>query len=264
MNFDIHSVPLASLNSMTKYPSIPTYHALDPSNGSLIENQVTDFGQDEVIMTEKVDGTNSRIILCPDGPFLIGSREELLHAGGDVVANSSMGIVDALRDVAKSVAAEWKPIRIVVFYLETFGGKTSSGSKNYGKDVTGYRLFDICDVADYDEVLYWAPERIASWREAGGQKFRSESWLADTAHLLGIPVVPRIPFPGELPTTLSGMSDFLSEHLPKTKCLLSPSGLGVPEGRVLRSSDRSKIAKARFEDYARTLRRITQGGRDRG
>jgi hypothetical protein len=60
------------------------------------------------------------------------------------------------------------------------------------------------------------------------------------------------------------MSDFLSEHLPKTKCLLSPSGLGVPEGIVLRNYDRSKIAKARFEDYARTLRRIMQGGRGRG
>lgn len=264
MNFDIHSVPLASLNSMTKYPSIPTYHALDPSNGSLIESQVTDFGQDEVIMTEKVDGTNSRIILCPDGPFLIGSREELLHAGGDVVANPSMGIVDALRDVAKSVAAGWNPNRIVVFYLETFGGKTSSGSKNYGREVTGYRLFDMCDIEYYGEVLYWSPERISSWRESGGQKFRAEGWLTNTANQLGIPVAPRILFPGELPTTLSGMSDFLSEHLPKTKCLLSPSGLGVPEGIVLRNYDRSKIAKARFEDYARTLRRIMQGGRGRG
>ncbi|WP_197700743.1 hypothetical protein [Micromonospora purpureochromogenes] len=29
-SFDIRSADLRAVNSMTKYPSIPTYHALDP------------------------------------------------------------------------------------------------------------------------------------------------------------------------------------------------------------------------------------------
>lgn len=56
-----------------------------------------------VTLTEKVDGTNSRIIVLPDGSYLIGSREELLYARGDLIGNPALGIVDALRDVAENL-----------------------------------------------------------------------------------------------------------------------------------------------------------------
>ncbi|MFI7515873.1 hypothetical protein ACIBVK_20520 [Micromonospora echinofusca] len=60
-----------------------------------------------VTLTEKVDGTNARIVGLPGGAYLIGSREELLYARGDLIGNPALGIVDALRDVAErlSVAA---------------------------------------------------------------------------------------------------------------------------------------------------------------
>jgi hypothetical protein len=32
-NFSVRTADLRALNSLTKYPSIPTYHALDPRNG---------------------------------------------------------------------------------------------------------------------------------------------------------------------------------------------------------------------------------------
>lgn len=41
--------------------------------------------------------------------------------------------------------------------------------------------------------------------------------------------------------------------LPATQVALSDNALGRAEGVVLRTKDRSRIAKARFEDYARTL-----------
>ncbi len=41
MQFDLRETDLAKLNSLTKYPSIPTYHALDPKNGSLLEQVTT-------------------------------------------------------------------------------------------------------------------------------------------------------------------------------------------------------------------------------
>ena len=73
MTFDLTKIDLALLNSMTKYPSIPTYHTLDPKNGALSEPASAFEG--DVIGTEKVDGTNSRIILTPDGRYLICAGE---------------------------------------------------------------------------------------------------------------------------------------------------------------------------------------------
>jgi hypothetical protein len=35
--FDLRTTNLRALNSLTKYPSIPTYHELDPCNGSLLD-----------------------------------------------------------------------------------------------------------------------------------------------------------------------------------------------------------------------------------
>lgn len=89
---------LRAINSLTKYPSILTYHALG-DRGRVSDRVQVDFGTDPVLVTEKIDGTNARII-CRDGDYLIGSREELLHARGDRVHNPAMGIVDAMRPIA--------------------------------------------------------------------------------------------------------------------------------------------------------------------
>jgi hypothetical protein len=51
------------------------------------------------------------------------------------------------------------------------------------------------------------------------------------------------------------MLAFLRAHLAETLCRLDDAAGGKPEGIVLRSPDRSTIAKARFEDYERTLKR---------
>ncbi|WP_236142941.1 RNA ligase family protein [Nostoc sp. CMAA1605] len=96
-DFSLRSCDLNKLNSLTKYPSIPTYHALG-EKGKLLEETVTFDG--EVILTEKVDGTNSRIILLPDGNYVLGSREELLFAKGDLIGNPALGIVNSLKGVA--------------------------------------------------------------------------------------------------------------------------------------------------------------------
>lgn len=76
MTFDVRNMDLSALNSLTKYPSIPTYHDLDPANGSLLNTTVAYTGP--VIGTEKIDGTNSRIVSLPDGTYILGSREEFL------------------------------------------------------------------------------------------------------------------------------------------------------------------------------------------
>ena len=65
MAFDIRQTDLGKLNSMTKYPSILTYHTLG-DKGVLRETVQVPFAG-RVLGTEKVDGTNCRLIFCPDG-----------------------------------------------------------------------------------------------------------------------------------------------------------------------------------------------------
>lgn len=254
---DVRSVDLRALNSLTKYPEIPTYHQLDPRSGCLLDEAVPFQGQ--VIGTEKIDGTNSRIILLPGGGYLIGSREELLYASGDLIGNPTLGIVDNLKPVVEAVPRDLYGDVLRVLYLELYGGgKIGAGAKQYStRGAVGWRLFDAVDVYDYAEKLSWEPARISSWRQHGGQAFAVEEELASTASAVGVQLTPRL-FTidaSEVPTDVEKMYAFLGEHLPRTLVALDDSGKGRPEGIVLRTSDRSAIAKARFQDYERTIRR---------
>lgn len=245
---------LAALNSATKYPSIPTYHALDPKNGSLIEEPTVFDG--DVILTEKVDGTNGRIILFPDGDYCIGSREELLHARGDRIANPALGIVDALRPLADRLKPRDEHRQILVFFLEVYGRKIGGAAKQYtGGSSVGYRLFDIaCLLPD---VLDWPREEISQWRDGGGQRFCAEAVLQRAAEAEAVELTPRLETvpAAALPSDIEGMAAFLARRLPVTRVALDEGAGHQPEGIVLRTSDRSVIAKARFQDYARTLKR---------
>ncbi|GLW34615.1 RNA ligase family protein [Actinoplanes regularis] len=253
-DFDIRAADLKALNSLTKYPSIPTYHELDPRNGGLTET-VTSF-PGPVIGTEKVDGCNSRLILLPDGSYLLGSREELLYARGDLIGNPSQGIVAGLRDVADGLPDhELPPDTLRVYYLELYGGKIGGQAKNYsGRGAVGWRLFDVAEVNDLQERLTWPAERISAWRDGGGQEYATEDELRAVSLF---DLAPRLfTMDGaDLPTEVAGVHAFLGERLPRTLVALDDSGQGRPEGIVLRTPDRSVIAKARFQDYERTLKR---------
>jgi len=256
--FDVRSTDLRVLNSLTKYPSIPTYHALDPRNGGLLE-PATAFSGD-VIGTEKVDGTNSRLILLPDGTYLIGSREELLYARGDLVGNPALGIVEQLRPVAAHLI-ERHTGGLHIYFLELFGGKVGGAAKQYTTDPSrfGWRLFDVVLLDDWASALTWPAARISAWREAGGQPFAGEDRLAELAAAADLALTPRLfRRPADaLPTTIEGMQALLTQTLPATLVALDGAGgvAGRSEGIVLRTEDRSVIAKARFQDYARTLQR---------
>ncbi|MFI8301518.1 RNA ligase family protein [Streptomyces nigra] len=245
---------IAALNTATKYPSIPTYHALDPKNGGLLEAPTTFDG--DVILTEKVDGTNGRIVLFPDGDYFIGSREELLHARGDRIANPSLGIVEALAPLADRLKPRDEHRQILVFFLEVYGHKIGGAAKQYtSSGRVGYRLFDIaCLLPD---VLEWDRAQISAWRESGGQRFCTEATLQRAANAEAIELTPRLGLvPGaEVPASVEDMAAFLAGRLPETRAALDEGAGGGPEGIVLRSADRSVIAKARFQDYRRTLKR---------
>lgn len=253
-DFDVRTANLREINSLTKYPSIPTYHALDPSNGSLTDEVVEFTGP--VFLTEKVDGTNGRIVSLPDGTYLIGSREHLLYAKGDLIGDPALGIVDALKPIAERLAA---PVgdRIVVRFFEVYGGKVSAASKHYTKaKQVSARLFDIAVLGDYAEMLDWSSERIASWRDNGGQRYYGEYDLIESAAIHGLETVPRLDKVegAGLPTSIADMRNFLADYLPHTMVALDGEP-GLAEGIVLRDDQRRVIAKARFQDYDRTLKR---------
>lgn len=252
----MRDVPLDRLNTATKYPSIPTYHTLDKSNGRLLPETVRFVG--DVVLTEKVDGTNARIIQFPDD-WIIGSREHLLHARGDLVHNPEHGIVDALRDLADRLPLPVDGLRVL--YLEVYGGQIGRAAREYtsDRDQFGYRLFDVATIPF--DVLDWPRERISTWREQGGQEFYHENGLAVFSDRAHVPLTPRLgTIPAEtLPTTVEGMHQLLTETLPTTRAALDDQAGGRPEGIVLRQTDRGQIAKARFSDYQRTLNKQRRG-----
>lgn len=256
MGFDPHGfgqVMVHRLNSATKYPSIETYHTLDPRTGLLLDQQAMPFPIDQpIVLTEKVDGTNGRVAVLPDGDFFIGSREELIYSKGDRIENPIQGIVPALLPLADWLKPQgnW----LTVYFLEVYGHQISGAAKQYTSlQKTGYRLFDIAFVPL--DTLSMERDKISSWREHGGQRFATEATLLRAKNELDIPLTPRLATIGaeDLPTDLAGMEKFLRFYAPYTNVALDAGALGAAEGIVLRTEDRSVIAKARFQDYRRTL-----------
>ncbi|MDZ7961218.1 MAG: RNA ligase family protein [Aulosira sp. DedQUE10] len=245
---------------MTKYPSIPTYHGLG-EKGALLEQTVKFDG--EVILTEKVDGTNSRIILLPDGNFVLGSREELLYAKGDLIGNPALGIVDALKNIADLLPHSQS--EIVVAYLELYGGKITSASKQYtSQQIVGWRLFDVAVFTDIEGLLAKSVQQLAAWRDRGGQFFLNEEELSQAAKDYGFELTPRIAKVTNLPVDIQETYEFLKAMLPQSKVLLDEAARGRAEGIVARTNSRNAIAqgaapkaiaKLRFEDYERHAKR---------
>jgi hypothetical protein len=249
---DPRTVDLARLNSATKYPSIETYHALG-EKGRLTPTVQVDFTGQRVFLSEKVDGTNARIIVWPDHKCLVGSRNDLLWFSDDLIHNPSQGIVDIVKPVLGTFGQPAQGF-LRVYFLEAYGGNTGNGAKQYSRSgLTGFRLFDIVefDQAMLAETLKMEPDGISMWREKGGQPFVPTSDLG----MFGLPLTPHIEVESPPPADLAGTLTWLEGLLPETRCKLDETGIGQGEGIVLRTNDRKLIAKARFEDYRRTIKR---------
>lgn len=253
MSFDI-----GKLNSATKYPSIPTYHALDPADGCLLPETVPFPENGQVLLTEKVDGAGCRIIFLDDGDYFIGSREQLLYADGDRIINPESGIVPTLKPIAKRLfnddALPIAQATLLVYYIEVYGHKIGHGWKNYTTgNGYGFRLFDVAYIPN--DVLGESPEHIAGWRERSEQDWFPEEKLLTESRLRDLPLVPRIASlsAAELPVSIPGMSKLIDVYS-ASRVKMDSAGRGIAEGLVLRTPDRSVIAKARQQSYQRTLR----------
>lgn len=265
MNFDMSK--FAELNSATKYPSILTYHALG-ERGMLTEELTTfaDVDLDDpsmVYVTEKVDGTNGRIVLLPGGDYFIGSREELLYAKGDRVTKQCMpeptAIVETLQPIAEKLCKEFV-VGIHTLYVEVFGGSIARNAKQYsGTGRVSCRLFDV----SYAPLSTLDKERgeIALWRDNGGQQWFDVNLLQSVSKDCNIPMVPYLDdlVDNELPYSVEDTYQWLKETIDETYVGLDEKAGGRPEGLVIRDHNRTRIAKIRFQDYARTLKRRQNG-----
>ncbi len=253
INDIIETFGAEKLNSLTKYPSILTYHDLG-ERGSLLESLVEgkDYsGFDQCFITEKIDGTNARIIF--DGKdYIIGSREELLYARGDRFGNPQLNIVNTIKPIAeKHMKLDGAPLWIM--FGEVYGGNVTSSSKQYTADRTfGFRLFDVAQVAL--DILYEPIEKISSWREHGGQQFMDVNTILLFAEKYGVKSVPyREVVPGnDIPKDRIAMLKFLQKFA-TTQAGINAQGRA--EGIVVRDFHRNLIRKMRFEDYERTAKR---------
>ncbi len=241
------------LNTLTKYPSILTLHQLG-EKGALLEGFTTPLEGERMYATEKVDGTNVRMLSFA-GEYILGSREFLLHHNNDLFFDPAQGIVEYIRGL------NIKPFptnALTVFYGELYGGKIHANSKNYGTSAVGFRLFDVATFDDLS-ILEEPLPSISKWREREtesgmiyGQKFISRTQLKNVWGE-DLELVPEIPFElGDMSheTILANMKS----AIPQTQVALTDSALLKPEGLVLRNEDRTKIVKIRFEDYEKTLR----------
>jgi hypothetical protein len=239
MVFDPRRVNLQTLNTLTKYPSIPTYHTLNPTNGRLSEPVVTFPDGATVIGTEKIDGTNARIVFTPDARYFLGSREELLFYRGDVVGNPAMGIVEALKPLAERlsdspvVSGRLGGERLVVLFLEVFGGKVTANSKQFtGKRAVGFRLFDVATIDGIDTLLALEPSEASTWRDAGGQRFAAYGELERLSGDLDVALVPEVFRVGVagLPRTIEETQEFLTGQISRTFAALDDAAGGQAEG----------------------------------
>lgn len=268
---NIRKIDLGRLNTATKYPSIATYHTLG-ERGRLTE-EVTGFAETSdatVHLREKLDGANARIVVSGD-QWIIGSREELLAANGDLISNPSQGIVEELRPVAERMVAR-NQHRLAVYYFEVYGGKVGRNAKQYtANGEVGHRLFDILlpEGPRFQVMLRMTPrEEIALWRDTDSvhfpARFADQELLAMLAESDELPLVPdlgTIPA-NELPRTVEGTRQWMTHMLPVTRAHLDRRH-GTPEGLIIRTDNpetraRHLIRKLRFEDYDRTLKARTQ------
>jgi hypothetical protein len=273
LNELIERYGLNKLNTMTKYPSIYTYHTT-AERGSLSTEHVdnkTFASCEKIYITEKIDGTNSRVVLITDAygqvaDYIVGSREDFLYAKDDRIINPALGIVSTLQTyvIPKFAFCETivgkntlRPNHMYIFYGETYGGKINAAKQYTNIQAYNFRAFDIVemDIPSVKGILSMQIEDISSWREHGGLPFVSVTNFVNLCNILSLNRVPYIKEMNgsELPTNIKDVFSWL-QNFEKSNATIEPeyTGLAKAEGVVVRTESRDLIRKIRFEDYEKT------------
>lgn len=255
---------IRKINSITKYPSILTYHEI-VGKGQLVQSLTLPRpSAGSFFVYEKVDGENARIVFIrkPNGEYdyFIGAREDFLYAKDDRLTIPTGNIAEFLKPLAEKLARQLakednKEVALLVIYQESYGWKTPK-AKQYTQTATqGYRFFDgfSMDFAEFGRLISLPLEEIAMWRDRGHQPFFPELQKKAFATTYGLESAPCLATAYNLPTSIEETYEWLKQFS-KTQVAIDGEA-GKSEGVIVRNEDRSIIKKIRFEDYERTLRK---------
>lgn len=186
---------------MDKYASIINVYPREPGSNRILDDQFSDpllsYLYDAVWeATEKLDGTNVRLIVNDAGGFEVRGRTD--------AAQLPPALLDHCRFLEAAVRSVFEEARSVCLYGEGVGPKIQKGGERYG-DRQHFWLYDI----------------------KVGPQWLSRDQVAEIAADIGIPVVPYV---GQmsLGTAIHRWRD------PDTEPPRSLIFDGVPEGWVLR------------------------------
>lgn len=259
------------LDSITKYPSILTYHAMLDAKRLKEEVQV-DFSQCEhLYATEKADGQNMRVVTVPQFGTFLGTRDELVcmfdplrdpigepRHKNDPIHEFKKLIVNNHVARTKFHDSVYTVPCLTVWYFEMFGGRIGPHKHYTSNNDIDWRVLDQCQIEDHESLMAKPPEWLSGWRNHGGQKFLNIRDFHDAADSFNLePIRNHVHIiNGDVSrlATLVGAYYVLQDIAGgRSAFTMDLDASGVIEGIVLRNFDRTKIAKLRFEDYERSL-----------
>jgi len=136
------------LNGMTKYPSIYPIHLREMKGKKMlmIDKKVHNLRSKDFFITEKIDGTNIRIIIDKKNNVVIGGRNDLLAYSKDILVQNKNNVIDVLNEYLTwsnirelQESSIFNKIDLLVLYGELFGEGIQKKGKFYGKK--NFRLF---------------------------------------------------------------------------------------------------------------------------
>lgn len=244
-----------SINSLFKYPSILTYHKLDKKGKKAINELNSDINMcGPFWVTEKIDGSNIRIIITND-EYIIGTREKLVFFSykENLLSNDIRPLIDYLNsnyidNISKLQSLDLSG-KILVIYGELFGSKiTNSRYTDKILNKYGYMIFDayMIDIDEIKNILSMDIQKIVYWRDHH-KKWYNNNQLQALSNLSGFKIVPLRNKVDNLPLNKDDTYKWLTNYKDSMVSLIDKSSNA--EGVVVRNFDRSYIRKIRIEEY---------------
>lgn len=248
-------IPLEALNGMTKLGKFPRVH--ERGKGGRAAEEVSDklpvlADDDELSVTEKIDGAKVRISHLPQGSerrYIVGPAEQLIYAESDLLTSDTNGLLTPVAPlIERHFAAEGN---ILVLFGESYGGKIQAKvAQNYTggqEDLYGFRLFASMHLpaARVQERAMAGLSSIAQWRE---ETMLKRFDTLEESKGLGIEMVAvnsAVTYATFMERTkrLPETASFLRGAIPMSEAKLSAGASGVPEGAVLRTSEGGMFCK---------------------
>lgn len=124
---------------MFKYPKIETLFKRDKDFKITKEIRCSEFENiKRWLITEKIDGTNIRIIYTPEGKLLIKGRTDKASIPTFLLEElQKIFTVEKIKEVLTDI-----PTKGLCLYGEGYGAKIQKGGGNYNKG-NSFRLFDV-------------------------------------------------------------------------------------------------------------------------